>query len=128
MCGPESEGAEARVSRETRETLDAHSGLLKSNCPGYASLISHILFWFFVGWCEVATGEAGSPLPDNWESLLLQSKISSFDAVLCLVISVGCGVSMVARKRMPPVSSVTSLLLLGPALYFCWSIVTTHVF
>jgi hypothetical protein len=116
------------VSRETREAAEARSGLLKANYLGYLSFTSHILFWFFVGWCEVATGEAGSPLPDNWESLLLQSKISSSVAVLCLVISVGCGVSMVAGKRTPPVSSVTSLLLLGPASYFCWSMVTTNVF
>ena len=95
---------------------------------GRVSLMAHILFWFFVGWCEVATGEAGSPLPDNWESMLLQARISSSVAVLCLVISFGCGIVMVAGKRMPPVSSVASLLLLGPASLFCWSMLTSNVF
>jgi hypothetical protein len=116
------------MSRETREAADAHSGFSKTRNPGCVSLMAHILFWFFVGWCEVVTGEAGSPLPDNWESLLLQSRISSSVAVLCLVISCGCGVVMVAGKRMPPVSSVASLLLLGPALLVCWSMVTSNVF
>jgi hypothetical protein len=107
------------MSRETR---------LKPNYLEYVSLIFHILFWFCAGWWEVAAGEAGSPLPDNWESLLLQSKVSSSIAVICLVISIGCGVSMVATKRWPPVSSVISLLLLGPTLLFCWSMLTTKVF
>jgi len=128
VFSPESEGAAFMVSRETREAADAHSGLLNARNLGHVSLISHILFWFFVGWCEVATGEAGSPLPDNWDSLLLQARISSSVAVLCLIISFGCGVSVVAGKRMPPVSSVLSLLLLGPASFFCWSMVTSNVF
>ena len=128
MFSPESEGAAFMVSRETREAADVHSGLLNAKKLGHVSLISHILFWSFGGWCEVATGEAGSPLPDNWHSLLVQARISSSVAVLCLVISVGCGVSMVAGKRMPPVSSMLSLLLLGPASFFCCSMVTSNVF
>lgn len=79
-------------------------------------------------WWEVITGEAGSPLPDNRESLLIQSRISACAAVLCLLTSIACGIGMMARERRPPVSSVISLPLLVPVFFLWWSTITTNAF
>jgi hypothetical protein len=98
------------------ERANTKAGLL-----GYLSVAAHLLFWVSLYYWEAAAGEAGSPLPDNWQELLVQTQVAATAAVVCLAASVGCGLEVLSRRVRPPVSSVVSLVLFFPCLYFWWT-------
>ena len=76
------------------------------------SLAFHMAFWgTALVWLGVA-GEAGSPLPDNWQKLLFWSHMAEWTALLTLTASIICAVISRWRESRIPISGIVSFVVL----------------
>ncbi len=85
------------------------------------SFASQVLFWVLCVCFFFVTGDTGSPLPDNWQALLVWSKLIDSAGLLCIFCSVSCGIAILRRNQSLPASSIASKILLVPAVLSWWS-------
>jgi hypothetical protein len=92
------------------------------------SLMFHIAFWVAaLVWLDIA-GEAGSPLPDNWQQLLFWAHIAEAAALFTLSASAACAFISRRRESKVPIAGVVSLLLLVLTAYFWASLLNNNNF
>lgn len=82
------------------------------------SLMFHIGFWLSAFLLFLVTGEAGSPLPENWRELLFWCHVLQWAILSTLCASAICAVFSLRREGKIPISGAASLVLLIFIAYF----------
>jgi hypothetical protein len=92
------------------------------------SLFFHISFWASAFVWLVFAGEAGSPLPDNWQELLFYCHVAEAIALASLIISVVAGLMVYRTGGGVPYVRIVSLLILIPTAPMIIDLLQTEVF